>query len=157
MIKVSKELEEKLLELVNSKEKKIPWNKSKELDKFIDSSLSENTTHGYNYDWKEFENWCEVNNKPSLPASYDTIGEYLKNLSKIKSPQTKQPYKPSTIKRKLYAIVKHQRKNGYGVDTQIPYITDVLKTIATDKGVKQNSSDPLSKVEIRTIMLFFHL
>ena len=151
-ININKELEEELLSLVKNREKKIPWNKSKELDKFIDSSLSENTAHGYTYDWKEFVTWCEVNKKPSLPASYDTIGEYLKHLSKISSPQTKQPYKQSTIKRKLYAIVKHQRKNGYGVDTQIPYITDVLKTIATDKGVKQNSSDPLSKVEIRTII-----
>ena len=90
-LNINKELEEELLSLVKNREKKIPWNKSKELDKFIDSSLSENTAHGYTYDWKEFVTWCEVNKKPSLPASYDTIGEYLKHLSKISSPQTKQP------------------------------------------------------------------
>jgi hypothetical protein len=45
-----------------------------------DSTLSEATLRAYGMDWKHFATWCGAHDQPSLPASRETVLEYLSGL-----------------------------------------------------------------------------
>ena len=48
---------------------------------YIDKGITNSTKKAYKSDWEDFEKFCSLKNYQSLPAKYETIGEYLVYLS----------------------------------------------------------------------------
>ena len=64
---------------------------------YIDKGITNSTKKAYNSDWEDFEKFCKLKRYQSLPAKYETIGEYLVYLSddkkrKVPSQITKSNY-----------------------------------------------------------------
>src|SRR5438270_4692791 len=44
---------------------------------FVRASKAENTLRGYQCDWRQFSDWCEVRKLAALPASPETVASYI--------------------------------------------------------------------------------
>jgi site-specific recombinase XerD len=42
---------------------------SRQMEEFLARSLARNTVRGYESDWRDFEGWCERQNRSALPAA----------------------------------------------------------------------------------------
>ena len=62
------------------------------------------TRRAYSSDWSEFTAWCATNGQHPLPASPETIVEYVTALTTTPRPRTGRPYSPSSIERAVAAI-----------------------------------------------------
>ncbi|MFD3937820.1 integrase [Streptomyces sp. NPDC058611] len=63
------------------------------------------TARGYAGDWARFERWALAAGFPAMPASGETLTEYVTWLTVTPRPRTGRPYKPSSIDRALAAVV----------------------------------------------------
>ncbi|MFG2436494.1 tyrosine-type recombinase/integrase [Streptomyces sp. NPDC048508] len=68
------------------------------------AGTADSTRRAYSSDWAEFTNWCEANSRPPLPASPETVVEYVAALTTTPRPRTGRPYSPSSIERAIAAI-----------------------------------------------------
>ncbi|MET9852209.1 integrase [Streptomyces sp. NPDC006450] len=67
------------------------------------------TARGYAGDWQRFEQWAAENGLRAMPASAETLTEYVAWLTVTPRPRTGRPYKPSSIDRAMASIaVAHQ-------------------------------------------------
>ncbi|MFJ9376822.1 site-specific integrase [Streptomyces sp. NPDC101455] len=62
------------------------------------------TRRAYTSDWAEFTAWCTTNGHQALPASPETVVEYVAALTATPRPRTGRPYSPSSIERAVAAI-----------------------------------------------------
>tara|TARA_B100000686_G_C16704097_1_gene925189 strand:+ start:170 stop:1117 length:948 start_codon:yes stop_codon:yes gene_type:complete len=123
---------------------------SKELQEYTEVySISENTRRAYRFDWESFTKYCKYNNLQSLPAKYETIGEYLTHCADVLN------LKVSTISRHLAAIVRKHRDNEYPLDTKHKYIRPALKGIKNKKGSWQKGKKPLLTNDIKKMINSF--
>jgi len=60
-------------------------------------SKSDATWKAYNADWRNFRAWCTVHDRPSMPATPETVALYVADLAS-------RGLKPSTIARRLHGI-----------------------------------------------------
>lgn len=68
------------------------------------AGTADSTRRAYSSDWTEFTAWCSTNGRPPLPASPETIVEYVAALTTLPRPRTGRPYSPSSIERAIAAI-----------------------------------------------------
>ena len=101
---------------------------------YIDKGITGSTKNAYNSDWADFEKFCKLKKYQSLPAKYETIGEYLVYLADIKR------RKPSTIERRISAILRHHRMNKHPLDAKHKYIRPTLDGIKRTLGTKKRKS-----------------
>ncbi|MBI28803.1 MAG: Tyrosine recombinase XerD [Alphaproteobacteria bacterium MarineAlpha5_Bin11] len=113
---------------------------------YIDSSISKNTARAYQSDWADFNKFCKYKGYQSLPAKYETIGEYLVYCADTLN------LKPSTISRRIAAIVRTHRDNKHPLDTKHKYIRPTLQGIKRKKGSRQVGSKALLTEDIKKII-----
>ncbi|MEV5792675.1 tyrosine-type recombinase/integrase [Streptomyces sp. NPDC052192] len=68
------------------------------------AGTADSTRRAYSSDWSEFTNWCAANSRPPLPASPETVVEYVAALTTTPRPRTGRPYSPNSIERAIAAI-----------------------------------------------------
>ena len=99
------------------------------LQEYIQKENPQNTTRAYNSDWKDFIIFCKYNNVKSLPASHETIANYLIYCAE----ERPKKLKTVTIIRRYSAIARKHRDNKYPIDRKL-YIEGVLDAISRKKG-----------------------
>lgn len=62
------------------------------------------TARGYAGDWQRFEQWAAEHGLRAMPASAETLTEYVAWLTVTPRPRTGRPYKPSSIDRAMASI-----------------------------------------------------
>jgi len=67
----------------------------------LDGAYSDSTLRAYRADFQVFEHWCAINNQTALPATAETVADFISHDS-IKS-------SPATLKRRLAGIRKIHR------------------------------------------------
>jgi site-specific recombinase XerD len=80
---------------------------------------SANTERAYRSDWADFVHWCVERDDAALPASVDTVVEYLYELASTR--------KASTVQRRLAAIAEAHRS----VDIPSPTEDDAVRVTTT--------------------------
>lgn len=70
----------------------------------LDAGTADSTRRAYANDWAEFTAWCTTTGHRPLPASPETVVEYVAALTTIQRPRTGRPYSPSSIERAIAAI-----------------------------------------------------
>lgn len=68
------------------------------------AGTADSTRRAYSSDWAEFTAWCTANARHPLPASPETVVEYVAALTTTPRPRTGRPYSPSSIDRAVAAI-----------------------------------------------------
>lgn len=101
----------------------------------IDASMSANTRATYRLQWELFERWCEANGKVAMPASPDTLADYLASL--VEDGRT-----VSSIQTAKAAIAK-----AHVWASHPSPITEGLRAFL--RGLKREASRPRQAVPIR--------
>jgi len=115
-------------------------NISDEAKEYINNSKSLNTKRSYSFDWTDFIAYCSTNNEQALPASVNTIINYLADLAKRA--------KPSTISRRVTAISQAHQAKGYESPTYSLAVRAVLSGIRKTKGTRQQGKAALLTSDI---------
>lgn len=68
------------------------------------AGTADSTRRAYSADWQEFTNWCAETGHTPLPATPETIVEYVTALTTTPRPRTGRPYSPSSIERAVAAV-----------------------------------------------------
>jgi site-specific recombinase XerD len=68
------------------------------------AGTADSTRRAYSTDWAQFTDWCAGNGRTALPATPETIVEYVTVLTTTPRPKTGRPYSPSSIERAVAAI-----------------------------------------------------
>lgn len=100
--------------------------------KYANKSRSEATWRAYRHDWRQFENWCALVERASLPADPETVALFI-------SRQAEAGLSPSTLSRRLAAI----RLVHLGAGHPSPH--NALKVAETLRGVRRDWSKPLRR------------
>ena len=96
-------------------------------ESFIDHSDSASTKRAYDSAWVVFEQYCKQHDRPALPASPETIANFIAHQGKLDPPLSL-----STIRIRLAAIAfAHRNAN---IDNQPTKNICVIKTM---RGVAQ--------------------
>jgi integrase len=66
----------------------------------------ENTRRAYDRQWSQFERWCAERGRVALPATPQTLAEYVRQLTQL-------PFGPATIEQAIGTIRSRHRRNGY--------------------------------------------
>ncbi|MER5470854.1 tyrosine-type recombinase/integrase [Streptomyces sp. NPDC002685] len=70
----------------------------------LDAGTADSTRRAYTSDWSEFTTWCATNGRRPLPATPETVVEYVAALTTTPRRRTGHPYSPSSIERAIAAI-----------------------------------------------------
>ena len=102
-------------------------------------SKAENTIKAYNGDWGDFVDWCKYHGEEDLPASPETIVNYINDLA--------DHAKANTVSRRITAISENHIMAGYVKDN--PAKDNLVKTamasIRREKGTWQKGKEPILK------------
>jgi site-specific recombinase XerD len=97
--------------------------------------ISENTALAYSSDWGAFEAWCADHDLPALPASGETVAEYLRSranaapsgdMDEVDGGVTREGYAVSTLQRWASTISVIHRKAGHPSPGATPAVQSML-------------------------------
>jgi len=98
---------------------------------FKHSDLASTTAETYSASWADFLSWCASHNHESIPASHDTIADYLED---------RRHYSLSTIRNRLSAISFVHKHLGLGDPTSGGRAAEVRKGITQEKREEETQS-----------------
>lgn len=78
----------------------------------VAAGVPESTRRAYNHDAAEFGRWCAANGHAALPATPDTVTEYVAHLIHTPRENTGRPYAPASIERVIASIRTAHRAAG---------------------------------------------
>lgn len=115
----------------------------------LTKSKSDNTLKSYLADWKDFDYWCLTKKTSALPASAETVVNYINDLADHAA--------ANTIARRLSAISENHRAAGYVTDNPIlsPLVKSSLAAIKREKGVTQHPKKPLLIEDLAQLEPYF--
>ncbi|MBY8879747.1 site-specific integrase [Actinacidiphila acidipaludis] len=70
----------------------------------LEAGTADSTRRAYSADWRAFTDWCTTVDLAPLPATPETVVEYVTHLTTTPRPKTGRPYSPSSIERTIAAI-----------------------------------------------------
>jgi site-specific recombinase XerD len=110
----------------------------------VTASVAENTRRAYRADWTDFAAWCEECGRSALPATPQTLGEYI-------SARCDQGRAPASISRAISSIRVAHRANDHDPP-------DALTARAILKAYKQERADSgLSNSKPSAVLSIEHL
>lgn len=97
---------------------------------------SENTITSYKSDWRHFERWAIDNDRLALPATPETVRDFIiSQLEEVSRP---------TIGRRKCAIGYYHRELGYPDPTTSHVVLEVMRGIARRFGTEPHPKSPLT-------------
>lgn len=83
----------------------------------VAGGLADNTSRAYARDWETFTAWCAKHHRTPLPASAETLAEYVTHLAATPTKRGTPPA-PSTIERALACVQSRHKKAGLTVNAE---------------------------------------
>ncbi|MFE2768760.1 tyrosine-type recombinase/integrase [Streptomyces albidoflavus] len=78
----------------------------------IAASVPDSTRRAYGADREAFTAWCAEEDRTPLPATAETMAEYVRHLTVTPRPRTGRPAAPSTIERAMSAVTTWHEDEG---------------------------------------------
>ncbi|MGW0345908.1 site-specific integrase [Streptomyces anthocyanicus] len=78
----------------------------------IQASVADSTRRAYGADRDAFTAWCTKEDRTAVPASAETLAEWVRHLTVTPRPRTKRPAGPSTIERAMSAVTSWHEEQG---------------------------------------------
>ena len=112
--------------------------------KYARLSRSGNTLRAYDADWRDFTAWCSRCACSCLPATSQTVAQYIADLAKCR--------KASTIQRRLSTISQIHQLRGFESPTKCEMVRSVLKGIRRALGTAPHQKTPLVANDVREMV-----
>lgn len=112
---------------------------------YIQASKSESTRRAYSQAWRDFENWCEVYSRSSLPANGETLALYVTDMAD-------RPRSISTVQLAIAAIASAHRSKGLASPSDDPRLRFVWDGIRRIKTCAPRQKAPVSSAEIEKMI-----
>jgi integrase len=124
---------------------------AEEVDRLRRASVAFNTRRTYKAAWEHFDQWCEDHGLESLPATPETVENYLAWCANHGGPENKG-YKTSSILLRKTAISQaHRIAEEENPCTSI-VVQTVLRGIINTKGIHTREAKPISKSLLREMI-----
>ncbi|MBQ9365921.1 MAG: site-specific integrase [Schwartzia sp.] len=104
----------------------------------LSQSKSENTIKAYDADWRDFVDWCTYHHMESMPASPETIVNYVSDLA--------DNAKANTVARRVTAISENHIAAGYDRESnpaKSGIVRAAIASIRREKGTFQHGKAPI--------------
>ncbi|MFF5695019.1 site-specific integrase [Streptomyces albidoflavus] len=85
---------------------------SPETAEAIAASVAESTRRAYGADRDAFTAWCAEEGRVPVPASGETMAEWVRHLTVTPRPRTNRPAGPSTVERAMSAVTSWHQEQG---------------------------------------------
>jgi site-specific recombinase XerD len=115
--------------------------------RFMQAAKAPATRDAYATDFRDFVNWCNAHQLPSLPSNPPTVALYIADAA--------DRLAPATIGRRLVSINQAHRAAGHfdsPASTRNPLIGATLKGIRRTLGVAQKVKTPLVADGVRSLV-----
>ena len=109
------------------------------------ASRSPATKRAYTHDWQHFQTWCSDNQYSSLPATPETVANYLATLAD-------QGRAVATLTRRIAAISQAHQLAGHPSPTRDERVRTVMKGIKRTIGVAQTQKAPAT-IEVLRVLI----
>ena len=110
-------------------------------------SRADNTIDAYRADWKDFCDWCKYHEETALPASPETIVNYINDLA--------DNAKANTIARRISALTENFAAAGIKDNPcRFPIVKDAVRGIKRMKGTQQHGKAPILFDDIREMLRY---
>ena len=103
----------------------------------FDGAFAKNTIRAYRSDFKQFQNWCLQNNQEPIPATAETMANYVDYLSETN--------KSTTIRRRINSLGTVLKLSKNNDPTKDPEVILALKRMHRKIGRAQEQATPLTK------------
>jgi len=103
----------------------------------FDGAFAKNTIRAYRSDFKQFQNWCLQNNQEPIPATAETMANYVEYLSLNN--------KSATIRRRINSLGTVLKLSKNHDPTKDPEVILALKRMHRKIGRAQDQATPLTK------------
>ena len=103
----------------------------------FDGAFAKNTIRAYRSDFSQYQNWCLQNDLEPIPATADTMANYVDYLSKNN--------KSATIRRRINSIGTVLKLSKNNDPTKQPEVILALKRMHRKIGRAQEQATPLTK------------
>ncbi len=123
--------------LINNQEIIRNSNLSVKAKRRLAKSKADNTLKSYSSDWSDFSDWCGYHGVSDLPASPETIVNYINDLA--------DDAKANTVSRRITAISENHIAAGCGKDnpTKDGRVRAAMPAIRREKGTFQHGKAPV--------------
>jgi len=103
----------------------------------FDGAFAKNTIRAYRSDFVQYQNWCLQNNQESIPATAETMANYVDYLSETN--------KSATIRRRINSLGTVLKLSKNNDPTKQPEVILALKRMHRKIGRAQEQAAPLIK------------
>jgi site-specific recombinase XerD len=103
----------------------------------FDGAFAENTIRAYRSDFTQYKTWCSHNNIDSIPATADTMAQYVDYLATIR--------KSATIRRRINSLGTVLKLSKHYNPTNQPEVILAIKRMHRKIGRAQQQATPLTK------------
>lgn len=121
----------------------------------IEDSIPENTKRAYGRQWKTFEKWCTEQDRTPLPATPQTLAQYVRYLTVTPSERTGRAPAPSSIEQAIAVIRVAHRAAGYRDQPETVAALRVLKgykKTRSESGTRKRKAPAISLARLRLLI-----
>lgn len=114
----------------------------------IERSVPENTRLAYERQWNAFTAWCATADRSCLPATAETLAEYVSHLADLDRA-------PSTIEQAIAAVRTIHRQQGHQAQPDTAGALAVLKAHKRDRaaaGKRKRKAPPVTLAPLRAMI-----
>ncbi|NQX12272.1 tyrosine-type recombinase/integrase [Microbacteriaceae bacterium VKM Ac-2855] len=117
-----------------------------------EASIAANTRRAYASDLRAFVTWCAAHGRSRLPASPETVAEYLADRASILTTAGEWRYAPSTMTRWLSAINAAHAEHDLPLPGHSALVTRTLNGIRRARIRIPRQADPLLLTDVQAIL-----
>ncbi|NQX18270.1 site-specific integrase [Rathayibacter sp. VKM Ac-2857] len=117
-----------------------------------EASIAANTRRAYQADLRSFVAWCAASGRPHLPASPETVAEYLADRAGLITTAGEWRYAPSTLARALAAINAAHAERNLPLPGHASLVTRTLQGIRRDRQRPTRQADPLLLSDVQAVL-----
>ena len=112
---------------------------------YLRNSRAANTYRAYRADWEDFARWCAAEQRPTLPATAETLMLYLAELGGAGK-------RISTVCRRATAITQVHKAAGLETPATNPAVGELLADMRRTHGTAPETKDPLLSEDVRLLV-----
>lgn len=121
----------------------------------IEDSIPENTKRAYGRQWETFEKWCAEQDRTPLPATAQTLAQYVRHLTVTTSKRTGRTPAPSSIEQAIAVIRVAHRTAGYRDQPETVAALRVLKgykKARSESGTRKRKAPAINLAKLRLLI-----
>ncbi|PPG17977.1 integrase [Rathayibacter sp. AY1E8] len=117
-----------------------------------DASIAGNTRRAYESDLRAFVSWCAANGRPDVPASPETVAEYLADRAGILTAAGEWRYAPASMARWLSRSTPHTRNRTFPLPGHSSLVARTLQGIRRERLRPPRRADPLLLTDVQAVL-----